>query len=599
MDLITGGFSSRYGDRLSSVVNIEYREGDRNNYKGQVSLSMTDLTGLAEGPLGKNGSFIIGIRQSYFQFILDMLKFEESIHPSFYDVQGVIAYNLAARHKLTFKFIHAGDNFFSDPEQNFHGPYKNYGTYSGYTGWLTRMWNDSASSQAKYYSTMLALQSTDIISSSALLKSEISFYDQRESEHAGKINFYRDDFNTSGNNSFYQNTNYDLYKNDLNIRTLEINSSYDLQMNSFYWLKTGLSYLRIFYDNNYINSTTISELTDRINFPDTTYNFRYNNQSDNNIDSINTQSFKTAGYIENIFQVGDRLIFNIGGRFDYFDINKDLTWSPRINFSYTITPELTLRGAWGYYYQSPIYQQIAYSTASDTNTQSERAIHYILGLEYNIISNREEQNFLKLKIEGYHKTYDNLISSIISSSGNIYYSRKNDAIGRTSGMDFYLIYSTSWFSGWISYSLLQAEQKILADSYGYFPRNTDQRHTIAVCADLDLGKNWKMSTRYAYGSGFAYTPSVAVYNSSSRIYEWKTGNPNSAHLPPYKRVDLRISKNLYLFGLTSSIFLDINNLFNYKNIQAYQYTFNSNGQPLVKEVKLWPILPTFGLSVKF
>jgi len=599
MDLITGGFSARYGDRLSSVVNIEYREGDRNNYKGQASLSITDLTGLAEGPLGKNGSFIIGVRQSYFQFVLNMLNIEESIHPSFYDVQGVLAYNLAANHKLTFKFIHAGDNFSSDPEQNFHGPYRNYYDYNGTNGWLTRNWNDSASSRAKYYSTMLALQSTNIISSSALLKSEISFYDQLENEHAGKINYYRDDFNADNNNSFYQNINYDLYNNDLNIRTLEINSSYDLQLNSLYWLKTGLSYQRIFFNNNYINATTISELTNRIDYPDTSYSFRYDNQSDNNIDSINTQSYKAAGYIENIFQLGDKIILNIGGRFDYFDLNKDLTWSPRINFSYKITPSLTLRGAWGHYYQSPVYQQIAYSTASDTNTQSERAIHYVLGLEYNIISDPKDQKFLKLKIEGYHKTYDNLISSTISSSGYIYYSRRNDAIGRSSGMDFYFMYSTHTFSGWISYSLLKAEQKILDDNYGYFPRNTDQRHTIAVYADVDLGKSWKLSTRLAYGSGFAYTASIAVFNYSSRIWEWESGDPNSSHFPSYKRVDLRLSKNFELFGLSSSAFLDVSNIFNYKNIQAYQYTFSSNGQPLIKEVKLWPILPTFGIAVKF
>jgi outer membrane receptor protein involved in Fe transport len=599
MDLITGGFSARYGDRVSSVVNIEYREGDRNNFKGQASLSMTDLTGLAEGPLGKNGSFIIGIRQSYFQFVLNMLNVEESIHPSFYDVQGVLAYNLAANHKLTFKFIHAGDNFYSDPEQNLHGPYKNYINYNGTIGWLTRNWNDSASSRAKYYSTMLALQSTNIISSNALLKSEISFYDQKENEHAGKINYYRDNFNADNNNSFYQNINYDLYNNDLNIRTLEINSSYDLQLNSLYWLKTGLSYQRIFYNNNYINATTISEITDRINYPDTTYNFRYDNQSDNNIDSINTQSYKAAGYIENIFQLGDKIILNIGGRFDYFDLNKDLTWSPRINFSYNITPSLILRGAWGHYYQSPVYQQIAYSTASDTNTQSERAIHYILGLEYNIISDPEEHKFLKLKIEGYHKTYDNLISSTVSSSGYIYYSRKNDAVGRTSGIDLYFMYSAGIFSGWISYSLLKAEQKILDDPYGYFPRNTDQRHTIAVYADIDLGKNWKLGSRFVYGSGFAYTPSTAAFNYSSGIWEWKTGDPNSAHFPSYKRADIRLSKNFELFNFVSSAFLDISNLFNFKNIQAYQYTFSSNGQPVIKEVKLWPVLPTFGIAVKF
>ncbi len=598
MDLITGGFSARYGDRMSSVVNIEYREGNRNNFEGQASLSLTDLAGLVEGPLGNNGSFILGFRQSYFQYVIKMLSFDESIHPSFYDLQGVVAYNLAAQNKLTFKFIHAGDNFFTDPEQNYYGPYKSSVSFNDVDGRLTRNWNDSASTNAKYYSTMLALQNTSIISSNALLKSEISFYDQVENELAGKINFYRDDFAGPGVNSFYQYINNYVYRNNLNIRTIEVNSSYDLQLDPSYWLKTGLSYQRIFYDNNYNNSTTISELTDRYNYPDTSYNSYYENELDNNIDSINTQSYKAAGYIENILQLGDKLILNLGGRFDYFDLNKDLTFSPRINFSYKITPDLTFRGAWGYYYQSPIYQQIAYSAASDTNTQSELAIHYILGLEYNIISNAENQNFLKLKIEAYHKSYDNLISSTISSSGEIYYSKENDAVGKTSGADFYLIYSADWFSGWISYSLLNAEQKIINNSYGYFPRNTDQRSTLAVYADISTGKGWKFSTRIAYGSGFAYTPSNAVYNYSSRIWEWKRGNPNSAYMPAYKRVDLRLSKDFKLFGLASSIFLDVSNIFNYKNIQAYQYTLR-NGQPVVKEVKLWPILPTFGLSVKF
>ena len=599
MDLITGGFSARYGDRMSSVVNIEYREGSRDNFKGEASLSLTDLRGLFEGPLGNNGSFILGVRQSYFQFVIDMLKVEESIHPSFYDVQGVIAYNLAAQNKLTFKFIHAGDNFLSDPVQNFHGPSRSSSSFNGAKGITTQVWTDSASSKAKYYSTMLALQSTNIISSNALLKSEISIYDQRENEYAGKINYYRNDFNSANINSFYQNTNYQLYNNDLNIKTMEINSSYDLQLNTFYWLKTGLNYQRISYNNNYINSTTVSEITDVNNYPDTNYSFRYENHSANRIDSINTQSYKTAGFIENIFQLGENVIFNIGGRFDYFDLNKDLSWSPRINFSYKIIPSLTLRGAWGYYYQSPIYQQIAYSAASDTNTQSERAIHYILGLEYNLISDVKANKFLKIKVEGYHKTYDNLISSTVSSNGYIYYSRENDAIGRTTGMDVYLMYGLQWFSGWISYSRLSSEQKILNSNYGYFPRNTDQKHTLAIYAGISPGKGWGISTRVVYGSGFAYTPETPIYNNSRKIWEWKEDNPNSAHMPAYKRVDLRISKNFELFGLSTSAFLDISNIFNYKNIQAYEYTFGGSGQPRIKEIKLWPILPTFGIGIKF
>jgi hypothetical protein len=259
-----------------------------------------------------------------------------------------------------------------------------------------------------------------------------------------------------------------------------------------------------------------------------------------------------------------------------------------------------MRGAWGYFYQSPIYQQLAYSTASDTNTQSQLAIHYVLGTDYELISDEENHNFLKLKLEAYRKTYSDLISSTVSSSGRINYSRRNDAIGRASGIDAYVMYSTSGFSGWISYSLLNADQKMVTnDGVGYFPRNTDQRHTLAVVADVDLGEAWSLNTRMVYGSGYPYTPSVAVYNKSAGAWEWQLGNPNSAYLPAYKRVDLRVSKNFGMLGLSSSVFLDISNIFNFTNVQAYRYRFDNQGNPQVEAQDLWPILPTLGMTARF
>ena len=65
MDLITGGYTARYGDKMSSVVNIEYREGSRDTYKGILNMSLMDVHALAEGPVGENASFIIGGRKSY------------------------------------------------------------------------------------------------------------------------------------------------------------------------------------------------------------------------------------------------------------------------------------------------------------------------------------------------------------------------------------------------------------------------------------------------------------------------------------------------------------------------------------------------------
>jgi len=466
------------------------------------------------------------------------------------------------------------------------------------------VWHDTSEQHAHYYSSMVALQSTDVISPKAALKSEISYYDQLESEHALEQDRYSFLFNSSAlpQNIFYNDTTTKFYDNNLRIKTLELSSSYDMQVIPSYAIKAGASYQRIFYYQDQINLQTIGEFTNNgYQYPDTIISSRNQNEIDTEFGSLDAQSFKTAGYLENIIEAGGRTIINVGGRFDYFDLDKELTWSPRLNIAYEINPEITMRGAWGVYYQSPVYEQLEYSTASDTNTQSQRAIHYVVGAEYNILSNKTAHNFLKLKVQAFDKIYSDLISSTVTSSGRVFYSRKNDAIGRAAGLDVYLMYSTSWFSGWLSYSYLKAEQKMTAsDTINYyFPRNTDQRNTLAAVGDFDLGEAWDLVVRLVYGSGYPYTPSVAVYDSSLSTWRWQLGKPNSVYLPAYRRVDVRLTKNFKLFGLVSSAFLDVSNIFDFTNVESYYYEFDSQGDPERVTHTLMPILPTLGMSVKF
>ena len=157
------------------------------------------------------------------------------------------------------------------------------------------------------------------------------------------------------------------------------------------------------------------------------------------------------------------------------------------------------------------------------------------------------------------------------------------------------------FYGWISYGYLESRQtSMVGGRMTTFPRYTDQTHTIAVTGDVDLGKQWSVSSRLVYGSGYPYTPSHAVLNSAKGIWEWITDTtPNSAYLPSYARVDLKIAKEFQLFGSAVSAFFDVSNLFNAVNVQAVRYRFDSKGQPYSEFIKLWPRLPTVGLAVRF
>ncbi|RPI05003.1 MAG: TonB-dependent receptor [Ignavibacteriae bacterium] len=600
MDLITGGFTARYGDRMSSVLNIDYREGNRDRIKGTASLSMTNFDAVVEGPIGEHGTFILGGRKSYLEYAIKMLQPDPDVNIGFYDVQGVVGYAVSPRQKLMLKFIHAGDDYSYLPIRKYQAPTTWTYYQNGYPVQNKQQWNDSAHSDANYYSSMVTLQSTNILSPSAILKSEISFYDQRDAENSYRGESGRWEALYMQNTYFYNYLSENFYRNHLRIQTLELNSTIDMQISSTYGIKSGLSYQHLKYDQDQVQRYFYDASWNNDNhFPDTTRQLT-DNAYDNLFSKISTQSYKYSGFLENNIQWNEQVLVNIGGRFDYFDLNKDLTWSPRINVAYRTGMGMVVRAAWGYYYQSPIYRQIGSPIASDTNTQSERAIHTIVGIDYNFMTDPTDQHFLKLKIEGYRKQYDRLISAMQNGEGLVYYSRKNDATGNAWGIDGCLTYSGSGFYGWLSYGYLTSNQQLIHDTIGHsFPRSTDQRHTLAATGEIELGSRWLVNLRFVYGSGYAYTPSVAVFDKQKNFWVWQQSNPNSDYLPAYKRVDLRLTRDLEIFGKSTSVFLDVSNLFNFSNIQAYQYRFDNNGLPRREDAKLWSILPTLGMTVRF
>ena len=595
VNLITGGFSAEYGDRLSSVLDIEYREGNKERQTGSATLSLIHLDGVLEGPLGSHANYILGFRKSYFEYVLSLLDVNKDNRPSFYDVQGVVTYDLSEADKLQLEFIHAGDTYTYNPDDRINGPHSYKGMFAGETSDIYQNQIRHNGEDANYYSNLFDLKNTAFLSGSALLKTSLSYYQQIDREN--KLESSQYDFNaTNSNYYFYQSLYRSDYHKALEIKTLEGKTSLDYQLNPFYDIKTGFSYLKINYQDNLNAKDVQTYFQNTDQFPDTISLSvdEYNDQ-----EKTVASSYKLNGYIENILQLNENTIINVGGRVDYFDFNKDLTLSPRISASYRFGDGLNLRVAWGHYYQSPVYQQLAYSTASDTNTQSQKAEHYIISLEKNFSLSQNPQDIFTLKAEGYYKKYTDLISSERGAYGNITYSRKNDSKGYAKGIDIYASLKLGAYYGWISYGLLFTKEDLLTENKGEFPRYTDQRHTLSFINDFNLGEKWSLNLRFTYGSGFAYTPSYTSYNSTTKSYEWVEGNRNSEYLPEYKRVDVRIGKEFTMFNLPTYIFLDVNNLFDFKNVSGYKYWLDNNGNPYRETIELWPIIPSLGLTVKF
>jgi outer membrane cobalamin receptor len=600
VDLITGGFSARYGDKMSSVLNVQYREGNKKNYTGAASLSLAYLDGYFEGPITENSSFILGIRKSYLEYILKMIDDKDisSVKPSFYDVQGVLSYNFSPSNKILFEFIHAGDDFSYEPNrQNIPSP--SIGSFQGQDAEFKSLKIENENYKATYFSNLFDIQSINVLSNHTLLKGEVSYYKQTDNEYRL---FLRDenqdiDILTSAANYYDKIHTERLTYDTLGIETLELKSDIAYQFTPKYELDLGLSFQNITY-NQVIDD--IYTYIRRDNFDDPNIEKRdtlITRGELSKAEPIKVNSFKYNAYLENIFQLSDALTFNIGGRLDYFDLNKDLTFSPRISAGYSLSDRTTLRAAWGYYYQSPIYRQLKSSASSDTNTQSQLAIHYILGLEHSIFFSDDINSFLKLKIEGYYKDYRNLVSSFFGTFERLTYSGYNDAAGSAKGIDIYAVLSVPRFYCWLSYGLLFANENKFTDAIGKYPRYTDQRHTLSFISSLDLGAAWSFTLKCYYGSGFPYTPRTAIKTNGT--WEWKSEQIHSAHLPAYKRVDVRISKDFNFANSSLNLFIDVSNVLNFKNIQNFEYKTPGFSKPTPEEVPLWPILPSLGIRYKF
>lgn len=598
VDLITGGFSARYGDKMSSVLNINYREGNRKLYKGSATFSLAYLDAYAEGPLGSKGSFILGARKSYLEYVLSLLNFEDvsSAKPSFYDIQGVLSYHFTPKNKILLEFIHSGDNFIYDPKKKNSFSLESGFNFKDEVGFRKLGISSKENNNADYFSNLIDIQSKNVLSSKSLLNLEVSYYDQIDRENRFTQSDYQE--NISISNEYFRNVTVKRdFQDNLRIKTFEGKTSFESLLSPFYQIRSGLGYQNIFYENKTSDDKTVEERKNFSSFADTTYKKTITQSVETPNDTLNASSYKFSGYLENIFQLSQKFILNLGGRIDYFDLNKETELSPRVSLSYQLNTGTTIRGAWGYYYQSPIFKQLASTIASDTNTKSQKATHYLMGIEQLIPLNNNSTNFLKFRVDGYYKKYDNLISSFFSTFDRLSYSKKNDATGYAEGVDVYLSLNIPHFYSWISYGYLIANEDILDDNIGAYPRYTDQRHTLSVVAGIDFGRGWSMNTRFNYGSGYPYTPRVKKFNNDK--WGWVKSKKNSAYLPAYKRVDVRINKEFNFSSFNMNVFVDVSNVFNFKNIQGYEYKFNAVGIPFKKEVELWPIVPTLGIKFTF
>jgi len=548
----TGGFSARYGDKLSSVMDIKFREGYRKRFLSDINLSTAGFGGLFEGPLfTQKGSFLFSVRKSYLNLIKGAIRL--AAVPDYWDFNLKTVYDFSKNTRLTFVGIGGIDDISFEGEDSKISDDNPYGKAKGQQRQFTAGFNLRKLFKKGYVQTVLS-------NSSAFL--EYTNNDIRTDQLKFKYNSYESDFN------FKSEVFYQLNKTNNVI------------------LGGSARYIKFKNETFYVADTTA--FGDPI--PETNVNVKEN-------------YYKASAFAQYTLKLLDsRLILNAGTRVDFFSgIRKNVEGSQRLGISYSILPTTTISASTGIFYQAPEYVWLT-SDPRNENLRYIRADHFVAGIEHLFTPE------LRLSIEGYYKNYKNypvstlvptyvLISGGTENGPNLLFGQAvSEGKGYSRGIDFSLHkkLTGNGFYGMINYSL--SESKVTGLEGGERPGSFDYRHNMTIIAGYQISNDWLVGLKFRYTTGRPYTPfDIALSTYAGRGVS-DFNNFNGARFQDYNRLDLRVDKKWNFKGLSIVSYFELQNVFNKENVYQYFWNEYKNTEGTIYQ---WKFLPVGGFSIQF
>jgi len=562
VELYAGGFSAKYGDRLSAVLDVTTKEGNLKKYEGNASIGLITSKILVEGPIPK-GSFLFSGRRTYFDALVWGYAhiFDKNVELPyyFYDGVGKINYNFSNDNKFTLTGFGGADVIsftegLSTSEEKISMSWGN----SGISGRWRRVFNP------QIYGDFIGVTSNFFT----------HFLYENFTDTTQNIKLAEDLTNLSMKGDF----TYLLHKN----HTLEF----------------GLQGENLKVKQNW-------EVAEGLFGPPIQYS---------NLISV---------YLQNKWQLIEPLLFiQPGLRTVYYDQGGRFIYNPRLGLKYRFGENSALNLAIGKYNQflSTINSQESYFSIFDFWRPVD-SIH-LPPVSYHIICGMEKWFGKKTNftIETYYKKYYNLL---IPKEEDMFFSTPTESLGSgngyATGIDFFFKKDFKDIRGWLSYSF--AWTRRTADNESYFPRY-DKRHNLNITIGsvvptvIPVIKGGRINLRWYFGSGLPYSDMVARYQyyffwdawDTPHIWKWEwryvSGPRDAYRLPVSHRLDLHFEKGIKLFGLSGEWWLDVMNIYARKNIVFYIYELdeqsNQSDTPRKVGYSILPIpVPSFGITLKF
>lgn len=528
-----GGFEPKYGDKMSSALNIYYREPEKFELSGEASLIGGRLTaGLASK--NKKLTALFSGRYRNTNLVLNTLNEETDFNPTYWDFQSYINYHFNDKFSMSFIGYYSKNDYEMVPKAKsvtFGSLQQPITVNIGYGG-----------REQDMYKNMMGTFSLNYKPSDQWKFNLDSFaYQNREKEYYSVASSYEiqtfDLVTGAPNPSFDGGGQIEHARNDLFVRTYGTQFRAKFSPNINTDIEVGVKYEK----ENLNDNTNEWKLVDAAGYsiprpiddPRTgesgDLELFYQIAGKNKIEPSRLSAY--AQYSQKFYWGASKVFVNAGARVSNWSFNKETIFSPR--FQFAIKPDwdtdMLFKLSGGIYYQAPFYKEIKDLDGNfNSNIKSQRSMQLILANDYEFYM--YDRPF-KLTTEAYYKKMDDLIPYYMDNV-RIRYSGKNNASGYAYGIDTRLFGEfVPGVDSWLSASYARVYENI--DGRGNIPRPTDQRFRFAMFYQDYMPKfpSMRVNLTLVYAMGL---PNGAPVFTDPYQYQ--------RTLPAYKRVDLGLSK---------------------------------------------------------
>jgi putative ferric aerobactin receptor len=537
VNFYTGAFPTDKGNALSSVLDFKLRDGDMERNSLKATLGASEVSLASNGHLGKKTSYLVSVRQSYLQFLFDMLGLP--FLPTFTDAQFKLKTRFDARNELTVLGLGGIDkmklNTKADDEDNEY-----------ILSYLPKIQQETFTLGAVYRHYAGAHVQSVVASHSYL---------------------------NNRNTKYQQNDESDPEHLMLRLRSTEQNTQLRLENSSSFrnWkvtVGTSLDY------SQYSNTTFQKIYTDRAQ------TFDYHTY----LGIMRWGLFGTVNYTS----IDERFTASLGLRADannYSAAMKDLSdqLSPRLSLSYQLTEHWSLSGNAGLYYQLPPYTALGFKNNNGLYA-NKYALRYMQVSQGSVGLNWRKGDTFEVSVEGFYKDYDKIPLSVadgipLTCKGNDYGVIGNELLtstaqGRSYGAELLLKWLIAKKLNLASsFTLFKSEYRTDKESE-YIASAWDNRFIFNLRGTYNLPRHWSVGMKVSCIGGAPYTPYNA--DKSSLVTAWNAqGKPyydytryNEERLPAFTQVDIRIDKTFYLKRCMLGFYIDLQNIAGSKLKQA-------------------------------